>query len=73
MSKNTAWGKKAYRQVRTNGGSKEEAKQASLKATNNYYQHVRERQFGKCGFYNEDVSDFNNSKNNGAWHTSNDL
>lgn len=73
MAKNTAWGNKAYNEIRRNGGSKEEAKEAASKATEAYYQHTIERQFGNIVSYNNDVSDFNNDINNGSWHTSEDL
>jgi hypothetical protein len=75
MSKNTAWGNKAYKKARHNGGSKEEAKQASAQATERYHQQTRERQFGFCKDYNFDGHDFDSSINgNGAgWHLSEDL
>jgi hypothetical protein len=73
MGRNTAWGNKAYKEVRRNGGSKDEAREASNRATELYHQQTRERQFGKCGSHDNDVSDFNNSLNDGYWHTSDDL
>jgi hypothetical protein len=71
-NKNTAWGNKAYKETRRNGGSKQQAKQAANNASERYYNQIRERQFSNSNDYG-DVSDFNNSKNNGSWHTSEDL
>lgn len=73
MSKNTAWGNNAYRETRANGGSKEEARSASKSASESYSKHVQEQQFGNKSSHESDVSDFNNSKNDGAWHTADDL
>ncbi len=70
MGKNTAWGNKAYSEVRSNGGSKEQAREASNQASESYRQHVQENQFGGCGSHDNDMSDVNNSANDGAWHTS---
>lgn len=73
MGKNTAWGQKAYKETMKSTGSKSEAKQAQSEATEKYHQQTRERQFGNCSSNDNDVSDFDNSANNGAWHTSDDL
>lgn len=73
MGRNTAWGNNAYKETRSNGGSKQEAKQASSEATERYHQQTRDRQFGNCGSQDNDVSDFNNTINDGSWHTSDDL
>jgi hypothetical protein len=73
MGKNTAWGNNAYKEVRRGGGSKEDAKQAQKEATEKYYEQTRERQFGKCSSYDNDVSDFNNRANDGSWHTADNL
>lgn len=73
MSRNTAWGNKAYREVRRNGGSKEEAKEASRKASEEYYKQLREKQFGNCGDYNDNVWDWDHPINDGSWHTAEDL
>jgi hypothetical protein len=75
MGKNTAWGNNAYKETRHNGGSKEEAKKASIEASERYYQKTRDRQFGKCGDYNSNESDFDSDVNgNGTnWHLADDL
>lgn len=74
MGKNTSWGNKAYRETRANGGSKEESKQASQRANQLYHEKIIERQFGKLDpNHDNDLSDFNNSINDGSWHTSDDL
>jgi hypothetical protein len=75
MGKNTAWGNNAYKETRSNGGSKSEAKQASSEATERYHQHTQERQFGNCKSHNSNESDFNSEINGSGtnWHTSEDL
>lgn len=75
MGKNTAWGNSAYRETRSNGGSKEEARSASSAASESYYSATRERQFGNTRSSEHDHSDFNSSVNgNGThWHDSSDL
>ncbi len=73
MSKNTTWGNNAYKEVRKSGGSKEQARESQSQANEKYHEQTRERQFGKCSSYDNDVSDFNNSANDGSWHTSDDL
>lgn len=73
MSRNTAAGNNAYRETRRSGGSKEESKQASTNASEKYHQQTRDRQFGNGSSKDNDVSDFNNSINDGAWHTSENL
>jgi hypothetical protein len=72
MAKNTAWGNNAYKEVRRSGGSKAEAKQASSNASKAYGEHVQSQQFSGRSSDNN-VSDFNNSANDGAWHTAEDL
>lgn len=71
--KNTAWGNKAYKETRANGGSKEAARIASSNASEKYTKHVQQQQFGKNRSFESDVSKFNDSKNDGCWHTSDDL
>ncbi len=72
MAKNTAWGNNAYKEVRHSGGSKTEAREASANASRAYSEHTQARQFGGSSSDNN-VSDFNNSANDGSWHTANDL
>lgn len=45
-NRNTAWGNRAYKEVRRNGGSKEEAKKAANEASERYWKRERDRQFG---------------------------
>jgi len=73
MSKNTAWGNKAYNETRRSGGSKEQAREASSKASEAFHKHIQANQFERRGSYVNDVSDFNNSINDGSWHTADDL
>lgn len=75
MGKNTAWGNNAYKETRSNGGSKSEAKQASSEATERYHKHTQERQFGNCKSHNSNESDFDSEINGSGtnWHTSDDL
>jgi len=72
MAKNTAWGNNAYKEVRHSGGSKAEAREASSNASRAYSEHTQARQFSGRSSDNN-VSDFSNSANDGAWHTSKDL
>jgi hypothetical protein len=72
MAKNTAWGNNAYKEVRHSGGSKAEAREASANASKAYGEHTQARQFNGRSSDN-DVSDFSNSANDGAWHTAKDL
>lgn len=71
--KNTAWGNRAYKEARKNCLSKEEAKQKKIEATEKYYEKVKEQQFKNNNYDLEDLTDFNNSKNSGSWHTAEDL
>jgi hypothetical protein len=73
MSKNTAWGNKAYKETRVNGGSKEDARSASQSASESYSKHIQQQQFGNSSSYESDNTDYNNPINNGSWHTANDL
>lgn len=73
MSKNTAWGNKAYNEIRRSGGSKEQAREASDKASEAFRKHIQDNQFGRRGSYDNDVADFNNTINDGSWHTASDL
>jgi len=73
MGKSSAAGNRAYKETRSNGGSKEQCKQASKEADERYYQKVRENQFGRIKGRDNNVSDFNNPINDGSWHTSDDL
>jgi hypothetical protein len=73
MSKaNTKSGDKAYREARKNGKTKSEAKQAYHEANEKWKKEVR-KSFEKYKDFDVDLSDFNNSKNSGRWHTSEDL
>lgn len=47
MGNNTAWGNRAYKETRKNGGSKQEAKEAAKKASELYWRKTADRQFGK--------------------------
>mgnify|MGYP003634081418 CR=1 len=47
MGNNTAWGNKAYKEKRSNGGSKQEAKKASKEASESYWDREADRQFGR--------------------------
>lgn len=70
MSKNTSWGRLAYKEVRKSGGSKEKARKSQKVADEKYLNHL----FSKSkNNYSEDLYSFNNSKNEGCWHTSEDL
>ena len=71
--KNTSWGNKAYKATRANGGSKQEAKIASANASDKYIKHVQQQQFGKNRSFESNINNFNDSKNDGCWHTSDDL
>ena len=75
MGKNTAWGNNAYKESRSNGGSKSEAKQASSEATERYHQQTQERQFVNCKSHDSNDSDFDSEMNGSGtnWHTSDDL
>jgi hypothetical protein len=74
MSKNTAWGNKAYKESRAEGGSKAEARAASESASAAYTEHVQNQQFGRASSnFNENLHSANHSKNDGAWHTAEDL
>lgn len=41
-NRNTAWGNRAYKEVIKNGGSKEEAKQASKNESEKFWQNRRD-------------------------------
>lgn len=71
--KNTAWGNKAYKETRANGGSKEQARIASANASDKYTKHVQQQQFGKKSSFESNANNFNDSKNDGSWHTADDL
>ena len=73
MGKIPAWGKKAYNETRKNGGSKEEAKVAQQLASEEYSRHLYQQRFGRSNSFKSDVSNFNNSINDGRWHTADDL
>jgi hypothetical protein len=73
MGNNSAWGRMAYKEAKKNGGSIEDAKNAQRQADESYWSQTKERQFGKSPDYDNDVSDFGNSINDGAWHTAEDL
>jgi len=75
MGKNTTCGNKVYNEVRSNGGSKEDARVASQTATDNYHAKVQSDQMRSAGNYSDDKHDFDSSFNgNGTnWHTSDDL
>ena len=73
MKKQTAWGNKAYKETIANGGSKEEAKIASSTASDKYIRHVQQQQFGNKNSFESNVSSFNDSRNDGRWHTADDL
>lgn len=75
MGRNTAWGNKAYKEVRSSGGSKDEARQASQEATEKYYAKVRSDQSRIAGHYEDDKHDFDSSFNGEGtnWHTAEDL
>jgi len=73
MSKaNTKKGEKAYREARKQGKSKLEAKKAYHEANEKWEKEVI-KSFDKYKDYDVYLSDFNHSKNDGRWHTSDDL
>lgn len=73
MSKNTAWGTKAYKEAIAAGLSKAKAKEAQVEANRRWWQKVGEWQLGRSGEVDLELYDFNHQKNSGSWHGAEDL
>lgn len=71
MGKNSAAGQRAYRETRSNGGSKEQAKEACNNANQNYYQ--REQQRHSSNNVTHKPHEWDDDINDGCWHTADDL